>query len=276
MAEEQAISTSTGVTATPAAGEGGQPAAPPAATSERGDPGAPAAPTGDDLKLTDREKAFLSGLKDERDKRQQIEQELSLLRANMAAVPAQPAAPAIATQPAAPTAPAAPADPLADIDDDDLLTGKDIKAKVVPMFMGLLQQVAGAIAVQQRQAQFSDVTTEDIKTLVPKVIQEDPALGQVMARLPGPAQFIVAQTIARFAKKAASSVPPTPGNVTSTPPTGDPLSDIARAILANVSKPAAPGTGGGGAMDDVVSLLRNMSPEQYEAYRAEKKKAMGL
>ena len=273
MADEQAISTNTGVAAAPAAGDGGQPAAPPAASSDPGAPGATAAPAGDDLKLTDREKAFLTGLKDERDKRQQIEQELALFRANVPTAPAPPAGPAVAAQPAAPTP---PADPLADIDDDDLLTGKDIKAKVVPMFMGLLQQVAGAIAVQQRQAQFSDVTNEDIKTFVPKVLQEDPALGQVMARLPGPAQFIVAQTIARYAKKAAGTAAPAPGNGAPPPPAGDPLSDIARAILANVSKPAAPGAGGGGAMDDVVSLLRSMTPEQYEAYRAEKKRTMGL
>lgn len=266
--------TSTGVAADPAAGDGGQPAAPPAAPTE---PGAQPAAPADDLNLSDRERAFLEGLRDERSKRQQIERELELARANhvlgsFQPAPSQPGAPAPLNEPAQ------PADPFADLDDDDLMTGADIKAKVVPKFMGMLQQIAGAIAVQQRQAQFSDVTNDDIRTHIPKIIAEDPALAQVIKVLPAPAQFIIAQTLTRFAKNAAPRANGLPPEVPGTPPAApsDPLSDIARAILANARKPGAPGSGGGGALDDVVALLKSMTPEQYEAYRQQKKKDMGL
>jgi hypothetical protein len=270
-----AAPTDSGVAAAPAAGDGGvqsaAPAAPGAAApAESGSPQAPAP----DLNLSDREKAFLSGLKDEREKRQAIEQENALLKANAPQQWQPPQQQAPQQQ-----APAAPADPFDGIDDDDIMTAKDIKSKIMPHFMGMIQQIAGAMAVQQRAAQFTDVTNDDIRAFVPKIIQEDPALAQVLQVLPGPAQFILAQTLARYAKKA-SGVPGTPASPPAgTPPAApasDPLSEIARAILANAQKPGAPGSAGGGAMDDVVSLLRTMTPEQYEVYRAEKRKGMGL
>jgi hypothetical protein len=117
---------------------------------------------------------------------------------------------------------------------------------------------------------------------VPKLVQEDPALAQVINVLPGPAQFIVAQTLARLAKRAAGPAGPTPppnpaGNPNPlTPP--DPLVDLARTILANAKKPGAPGAAGGGAMDDLLSIVKNLVPGSAEetAWREAKKKAMGL
>lgn len=261
----------------PAAGEGGsQPA--PSGTSEPGaQPGAPAAPPEGELTFNERERAFLAKAHDEVQKRQQLERELALLRANQ---PAYQPPPASAAAPG--PAPAAPSNPFDELDDNELMTGADLKAKVVPYFQGMVQQIAGALMVQQRQSQFSDVTVEDIRTIVPKLVQEDPALAQVINVLPGPAQFIVAQTLARLAKRAAGPAGPTPppnpaGNPNPlTPP--DPLVDLARTILANAKKPGAPGAAGGGAMDDLLSIVKNLVPGSAEetAWREAKKKAMGL
>lgn len=261
------LNTTSGVNDTPAAGEGAQQqAAPPAA--EQGEGGRK-----DDLNLSERERAFLSGLKDEREKRQQLERELELLRANAGQVQppqAQPVPPVTtATQ-----QPATASDPFAGLEDDDIVTVKDIKAKFLPAVMGVVQQIAGAVAIQQRAQQFSDVTEDDIRAYVPRIVQEDPAIGQIIQMLPAPAQFIVAQTLTRYAKKASASQA-TP-QVTPPQQQADPIHEIARAILQNSQKPASPGTGGGGAMDDLVSMLRSMTPEQWEQYRQQKRKAMGL
>lgn len=271
--------TSTGVIA-PAAGDGGSPT-PAAAGMEPGtQAGEPAAPAVEDLNLTDRERAFLSGMRDERTKRQEIEAENAALlaRANQFA---QPTSPVPAAAPVA--APAAPQDPFDGIDDDEIMTAKDVKQRVVPFFMSMIQQVAGAVAVSQRQSQYTDVSTEDIRSFIPKIVQEDPAIGQVLSNLPGPAQFMMAQVLTRLAKRGSAG-PATPApqaapGITAgvqPAPAADPLVELARTILANSQKPGAPGSAGGGAMDDVVTLLKNMSPEQYEAYRIEKRKSMGL
>lgn len=263
------LTTTSGVNETPAAGEGAQQqATPPVAEQVKGD-------RQEELNLSERERAFLAGLKDEREKRQQLEKELELLRANAGqgqppqAHPVPPITPA--TQ-----QPASELDPFAGLEEDDIVTVKDIKAKFMPAVMSVVQQIAGAVAIQQRAQQFSDVTDDDIRAYVPRIVQEDPAIGQIIQMLPPPAQFIIAQTLTRYAKRA--STPPAQQQVAqpAQQSQGDPLHEIARAILANSTKPASPGAGGGGAMDDVVSMLRNMTPEQWEQYRQQKRKAMGL
>jgi hypothetical protein len=209
--------------------------------------------------FTPEEIAFLTALQDERGKRQQLESELAELR-RTAPAPATPA-PAGQTN--------LPADPLSTIGDDDLITGANIKSILFP----LVNQLAGAIAMVQRGQQHPDMG-EAITTFLPQVIKSDPAIGQALNQVQGPARMILAHALGSLAKRAAtggSGTPPQQPNNGTGAGTPD-LASLAAQILANAAKPAPAGAGGGSPININAEQLRRMSDAEFTAYQNDLKK----
>lgn len=235
------------------AGQAGTPGAP-AGEPNGGQPGA--APSMEDF--TDRERAFLTTAHDERGKRQALEAEVAELRAQLQSRPAGPAQPAQSA--------AAPADPFSQIDDDDLLTGGQVKNLIQTGIMPMFQQLAATLTMIQRGQQHPDMN-EAISTYLPQVLQADPAVAQALNAVQGPAKMILAHALGSLAKRAAGGQPPTPpaGGGGGAPD----INELARQILANAGKPGPAGAGGGSAIDPLVAQISSMTPQQFAAYKAD-------
>lgn len=253
----------TGVSAPAAGGQvgPGQPAQPAGQPAAQGQPGAGGQPVQPDHQVQvplSVVEAVRKELSEAKASKTEIEAKLNQIQAMQQFAPAQPVQP---SQPsAAQPAPEPPKDPFEGMDDEELISVKDIRKLSETFKPDVSQAIAPLKAeIAKIQLQATDPNYEQtIRTYLPEMIAANPMLRDMITRSPNPivAALGVSRMNPRYVQAAGGGITPAPSP--------DPLTALQR-IIENATRPGAPGSMGGGGAFSGNDRFRNMNDAEFDA-----------
>lgn len=187
----------------------------------------------------------------------EIEAKLNQIQAmqHIASPPAQPAQPA----------PVQSKDPFEGMEDEELINVKDLR-KMVQTLQGTesINKVVEPLRADLAKIQLQTMDPnyeQTIRTYLPDMITVNPMLREMIIRAPNP--LVAALGVARMSPKFIQSQESARGGQPPAPPP-DILSDLQK-IIENATRPAAPGSMGGGGAISGNDRYRSMSDADFDA-----------